>query len=174
MPACFRDDFVNHREPSAAYGRNQTKANRRARREDLLEPQRAQRTQRKMKMAHTRANLGILSVPCVLTCRSFPKRNGFFEPQRHRDTEGHRVHLEARPRACAIINFSLWPAVSLCLCGSRRFSLRAFAASSVVHKNPFLLGKDFKRRTERGHLAFMGEDGCPGLYNLSRGLFTTQ
>ena len=56
----------------------------------------------------------------VLTCRSFPKRNGFFEPQRHRDTEGHRVHLEARPRACVIINFSLWPSVSLCLCGSNQ------------------------------------------------------
>jgi hypothetical protein len=36
-----------------------------ARREDLLEPQRAQRAQRKMKMAHTRTNLGIPSVSSV-------------------------------------------------------------------------------------------------------------
>jgi hypothetical protein len=52
----------NHPE-SRVIGESTYIENAGARREDLLEPQRAQRTQRKMKMAHTRTNLGILSVP---------------------------------------------------------------------------------------------------------------
>ena len=36
------------------------------------------------------------------------------------------MHLEARPRACVIINFSLWPSVSL-------WFKKVFSARSCIH-----------------------------------------
>jgi hypothetical protein len=72
------------------------------------------------------------------------RRENLLEPQRHRDTEGHREKLmmtHARGRASKC---TLWPSVSLCLCGS---------------KNPFLLGKDLQ-------ISSIGTLGIRGVFDF--------